>query len=296
MEGDSTSPICFITFINDIEEYLRRNGMDGVSINSSINLLLLLYCDDLIILASSRIDMQRKLDLLASYCNENQMTVNEAKSKIVVFRRGGKLPRSDVFFYNNRSLEVCCEYVYLGVKFSSHGVFHKASQQAVSKGRMAVSSVRSILVNSKMESQESRMKLYKSIVMATLLYGAEVWGSRYEEAIEACQSQFLKSVFCLPRNTPHYMIRLEMGVVKLSCQVVKQMLEWWIKLLSMSPERYPRICYNQLMILDQNSSNVVKYNWVSQLKQKLVRLGFGEVWESQSLTVAKEKKQEIPTQ
>ncbi|KAL1463819.1 hypothetical protein WDU94_015528, partial [Cyamophila willieti] len=174
LEGDSISPISFIIFINDLETYLRDKGADGVSINSSNNILLLLYCDDLIILGDSKADMQRKLNYLYSYCNENKMTVNEEKSKIVVFRRGGKLPKSDVFYYNDRPLEVCSDYVYLGIKFSSHGVFHKASQQAVSKGRMAVSAVRNILVNSKMESHESRMKLYYSIVTATLLYGSEI--------------------------------------------------------------------------------------------------------------------------
>ncbi|KAL1446170.1 hypothetical protein WDU94_005489 [Cyamophila willieti] len=221
------------------------------------------------------------------------MMVNEEKSKVVVFRRGGRLAQTDTFLYNNRSLEVSSEYVYLGVKLSSHGVFHKASLQAISKGKMAVSSVKNILVNSRMTSQESRIKLYQSIVCATLLYGAEIWGSRYGDVIEVAQSQFFKSVFCLPRSTPHYMIRIEFGVVKLAYFILKQMLGWWFKLLSMSVERYPRICYNQLVVTDQLARNIEKYNWTSLLKKKLVQLGYADIWEAQSPELLKDKMDEI---
>ncbi|XP_026683870.1 uncharacterized protein LOC113469974 [Diaphorina citri] len=158
---------------------------------------------------------------------------------------------------------------------------------------MAIASVKNILVNSRMTSQESRMQLFQSIVCATLLYGAEIWGSRYEDMIEVVQSQFLKSVFCLPRCTPHYMVRLEFGVVKLAYHVLKQMLRWWLKLLSMPEERYPRKCYNQLVVVDQLSRNVEKYNWVTLLKRKLVQLDYAEIWEAQSHELLKDRIGEI---
>ncbi|KAL1446640.1 hypothetical protein WDU94_005445 [Cyamophila willieti] len=293
LEGDSISPVAFIIFINDLEEYFRQKGAEGVSINNTTDILLLLYCDDVVILSSSRSDMQRKLNILSSYSEQNKMYVSETKSKVVVFRRGGRLARTDTFTYNNKPLEVCNEYVYLGVKMSSHGVFHKAALQAISKGKMAISSVKSILINSKMTLQESRMKLFHSIVCATLLYGAEIWGSRYENEVEVVQTQFLKTVFCLPRCTPNYMVRLEFGVIKLAHQFFKQMLRWWLKVLSMSEERYPRLCYNELFLTDQLARNNEKHNWASQLRIKLVNLGYGYVWVAQSPELLKNKMTEV---
>ncbi|KAI5739248.1 hypothetical protein M8J77_016856 [Diaphorina citri] len=224
--GDSISPLNFVIFINDLEDYLRSHGMEGVSVTSSVDILLLLYADDLILMGSSPVDLQKKLTLLFSYCQENKMLVNESKSKVVIFRRGGRISRFDVFHYGDRRLEVCSDYNYLGILFSSHGVFHKASQQALSKGRLAIANVKNILSNSKTDSYEGRMKLFDAIVKTTVLYGAEVWGCRYAEVLEKCQSQFLKTVYCLPRCTPGYMLRLEMGVVKLDFHIFKQMVEW----------------------------------------------------------------------
>lgn len=291
--GDSISPLNFVIFINDLEDYMRRRGVEGVSITSAIDILLLLYADDLILFGSSRVDLQRKLDLLSSYCQENKMKVNESKSQVVIFRRGGRVSGSDVFHYANRRLEVMSDYNYLGIRFSSHGVFHKASQQALSKGRIAIANVKNILTNSKTDSYEGRMMLFNAIVKTTVLYGAEVWGCRYEDELEKCQSQYLKSVYCLPRGTPCYMLRLEMGVVKLAFHIFKQMVEWWLKLLAMPQHRYPRICYNQLLEQDLRPSNVQKYNWVSLLKSKLVQLEFTEVWEAQSCEILKAKKLEM---
>ncbi|KAI5717270.1 hypothetical protein M8J77_003059 [Diaphorina citri] len=291
--GDSISPLNFVIFINDLEDYLRSHGMEGVSVTSSVDILLLLYADDLILMGSSPVDLQKKLTLLFSYCQENKMQVNESKSKVVIFRRGGRISRFDVFHYGDRRLEVCSDYNYLGILFSSHGVFHKASQQALSKGRLAIANVKNILSNSKTDSYEGRMKLFDAIVKTTVLYGAEVWGCRYAEVLEKCQSQFLKTVYCLPRCTPGYMLRLEMGVVKLDFHIFKQMVEWWLKLLVMSQDRYPRICYNQLIEQDLRSSNIEKYNWVSLLKTKLVQLEFSEVWEAQNVEMLRSRKLEM---
>lgn len=291
--GDSISPLNFVIFINDLEDYLRSHGMEGVSVTSTVDILLLLYADDLILMGSSPVDLQKKLTLLFSYCQENKMQVNESKSKVVIFRRGGRISRFDVFHYGDRRLEVCSDYNYLGILFSSHGVFHKASQQALSKGRLAIANVKNILSNSKTDSYEGRMKLFDAIVKTTVLYGAEVWGCRYAEVLEKCQSQFLKTVYCLPRCTPGYMLRLEMGVVKLDFHIFKQMVEWWLKLLVMSQDRYPRICYNQLIEQDLRSSNIEKYNWVSLLKTKLVQLGFSEVWEAQNVEMLRSRKLEM---
>lgn len=103
----------------------------------------------------------------------------------------------------------------------------------------------------------------------------------------------LKSVYCLPRCTPGYMLRLEMGVAKLSFHVFRQMVEWWTRLLAMSQTRYPKIYYDQLREQDLRSSNVQKYSWVTMLKIKLVQLGFSDIWEAQSLELLKSRKLDI---
>lgn len=293
LQGDSASAVLFILFLNDLEEYLIQHGSRGVNINHLHDIVSLLYCDDLILFANDKADLQRKLNLLDKYCELNKMIVNVSKTKIMIFRRGGRIRNSDVFYYKQHKLEVTGRYTYLGINFSSHAVFHQAAEYAKSKGRAAIANVKRIMGKSQMKSWESRIKLYEACVNSTLLYAAEVWAYRYADNVEKCQSFFFKSLYCLPRNTPNYMIRLEMGAVKLFYQIFNRMLCWWIKLLSMTQERYPKLCYTELCAWDLRSANVVKYNWVSQLKGQLVELGFAHVWESQDATLVKNSMDDI---
>ncbi|UYV83573.1 SCD [Cordylochernes scorpioides] len=49
---------------------------------------LLLYADDIAIIGESRTNLQKKIKILKEYLDENLMTLNESKSKIMVFRNG----------------------------------------------------------------------------------------------------------------------------------------------------------------------------------------------------------------
>ena len=52
-----------------------------------LNLFVLMYADDTVIMAENEHDMQRNLNLLNDYCNCNKLKVNISKTKIMVFAR-----------------------------------------------------------------------------------------------------------------------------------------------------------------------------------------------------------------
>ncbi|RZF49163.1 hypothetical protein LSTR_LSTR008449 [Laodelphax striatellus] len=70
----------------------------------------------------------------------------------------------------------------------------------------------------------------------------------------------------------HY-IRLELGLNHIECVVLKRMLMWYLKIRRMGAERLPKICLERLLELNMMPTNKVKYNWVSQLNQKLSSAG-----------------------
>ena len=72
------SPILFSFYINDLPSKLSR-------VNTSTDIDILLYADDLAILASSREELQHKLNVLSVYCKDRSLKVNVNKSKVMVF-------------------------------------------------------------------------------------------------------------------------------------------------------------------------------------------------------------------
>ncbi|UYV77682.1 hypothetical protein LAZ67_15001917 [Cordylochernes scorpioides] len=88
--------------IKILKEYLDENLMTLNESKSKImvfrngefgDIHLLLYADDIAIIGESRINLQKKIKILKEYLDENLMTLNESKSKIMVFRNGGVLVR-----------------------------------------------------------------------------------------------------------------------------------------------------------------------------------------------------------
>ncbi|UYV66236.1 K02A2.6-like [Cordylochernes scorpioides] len=64
---------------------------------------LLLYADDIAIIGESRINLQKKIKILKEYLDENLMTLNESKSKIMVFRNGVHVVQAMIIMVVGRS-------------------------------------------------------------------------------------------------------------------------------------------------------------------------------------------------
>ena len=65
--------------------------------------------------------LQSCLDNLLVYCTCNLLKVNVSKTKIVQFRRGGRLSRNDKLIYNNQEVDFVSKFKYLGGMFQTKG-------------------------------------------------------------------------------------------------------------------------------------------------------------------------------
>ena len=71
---------------------------------SSLIIISLLYADDLMLSSTSKAGLQRCIDKLASYSEDNCITVNLKKTKIVVFCKSGKLSK-EIFYFNGTEIQ-----------------------------------------------------------------------------------------------------------------------------------------------------------------------------------------------
>ena len=98
MQGEALSPFLFSLYINDFEMDLISNLCEPVYLQD-ISLFLLMYADDTVLLSESRDGLQNILNQLKIYSDNWDISVNVEKTKIVVFRNGGRLSRDDMWFY-----------------------------------------------------------------------------------------------------------------------------------------------------------------------------------------------------
>ena len=91
----------------DLSTYLKNEF--GVVMGEYI-LAHLLWADDLILISDSLHGIRMQLKGLAKFCSNNQMLVNELKTKIMCFGR----PENIKLEFNGKLIEQVSEYKYLG--------------------------------------------------------------------------------------------------------------------------------------------------------------------------------------
>ena len=97
-----------------------QNGIDGIDIGM-LKLYLLLYADNIVIFSMS----SEGLDVLCDYCQRWKLTVNTDKTKVMIFRKGGNLPRNLSFSYQGSNIEIVNKFVYFGITFSTGRSFNE---------------------------------------------------------------------------------------------------------------------------------------------------------------------------
>ena len=96
-QGFPLSPTLFGLYINELEEWLKSQGGDSIHLGKFI-IRLLLYADDLMLIAKSALGLQEHLRSLENFCRRVGMQVNISKKKVVVFSNKRKHNQHKFYF------------------------------------------------------------------------------------------------------------------------------------------------------------------------------------------------------
>jgi hypothetical protein len=129
-QGCGLSPYLFTIFINYIIEYIDIEGTHSLVING-LGITGLLFVDDMAIASFTSYELQKKI---VNIYISNIMN----KSKIMVFKKGGKLKATERWKINGQNTEVVDKFNYEGVKVESTGCWNKQKTLAKTKGYEAL--------------------------------------------------------------------------------------------------------------------------------------------------------------
>ncbi|CAG0904673.1 unnamed protein product [Cyprideis torosa] len=121
-QGDPLSPLLFSLFIADLPDCLP---------NTDFPISLLLFADDVALLADSASSLQKAINALAKYSSDNLLTINVAKTKCMVFHRG-RLPHCS-FHVNGSPIELVNNFCFLGFRFSVQLSFSEHVNSLIAK-------------------------------------------------------------------------------------------------------------------------------------------------------------------
>ena len=85
-QGCILSPILFNIFINDIIPFIKQINT-GIHNTEEVLICILLYADDIALLAEKEEDLQSLIDKVNTWCCKNLMTINVTKTKVLHMRK-----------------------------------------------------------------------------------------------------------------------------------------------------------------------------------------------------------------
>ena len=85
---------------------------DPIILPNRKKLTSLLYADDLVLLSKSKEGLQNCINSVINFCTKWQMTINEKKSKVMIFSKK-KLKYAPKFTLNSNELEITQNYTYM---------------------------------------------------------------------------------------------------------------------------------------------------------------------------------------
>lgn len=210
-QGSPTSCLLFIIFVNDLIMLMKQGcGSDGVL--AWLHVLVLM--DDTVVVATTRQNLVKKLNILQKYCKEYGMKVNQSKTKYFVVN--GNRGETDSIQANELTVEWCDSYVYLGSPFTCDGnVSHSVRLHANSKLPHALKFVSFINKNNDVPFIVKR-RVFEAALMSALLYGCESWVGADLRPVSKLYNWCLKQLLGVRRNVCNDLCYLEAGYPSLS--------------------------------------------------------------------------------
>jgi len=293
-QGENLSPFLFSIFLNDLEEFLKSNNVNGISHDAVVDgsriflkLCILLYADDTVIFSDDPNDLQKALNSFNEYCKTWKLHINVSKTKILIISKGNcKTDR--IFNIGNDPLEQINEYKYLGLYFSKSGSFFKTKNYIAEQSNKAMFALLKKIKQLTLPF-DMQIDLFEKTIKPILLYGSEIWGFGNFDMLERIQLKYYKYIFHLKKSTPSNMVYGELGITPLSIYIKNRVISYWSRLVeNINDNTNSKLSARMfLLINDLYNRNVLKCQWIDNLKTLLCTLGYSGIWYSQSFISSK---------
>ena len=166
------------------------------------------------------------------------------KTKIVLFRSGGKHGNRDKCYYNESELEIVTRFTYLGVVFSQNGSISKTQQTLARQAQKAVFGMFRLTNKYVGLNPFVMCGLFNKMILPMLTCGCEVLGYHKGDAIERVHHEFLKGLLKMKSTTMNQFVYEEFGSKPLIYERYIGIVKYWFKLLKQTNDRRTKSVYH----------------------------------------------------
>ena len=268
-QGYVLAPTLFSIFLSAMLEEAFRDMGDGIYIQSRQNADLftsthfrakiknthilvreLLFADDSALVAHSAEEIQRIVDAFANASSKFSLKINIKKTE-VMFQPNSTMTMEEDINVDETTLNPVKELTYLDSIIASNGHIEAELQKRMSKASVSFGRLRERLWNNHNMSIRVKGKIYRAIILSTLLYGAETW-TVYRGNVKKLHAFMMRHLRLIMKirwqdKVTNIKVLKRAGLPSMEDLLIRKNLHWTGHLLRMPTDRIPRqVLYSQL--------------------------------------------------
>ena len=169
-QGGINSPDFFSCYIDPLIKIIRNLNI-GCHIGN-LCLAILLFADDICLMAPTRSALQKMIDTCYNYCFENGLSFNSLKSKVLIFsRQRVDLDKIKPLHLNGSKIDFVSQIKYLGMNIQSNPDLIFTAESDLRSFYRSANSVLNVL---KKPDEAVLMQLLYTNCIPTILYGGAI--------------------------------------------------------------------------------------------------------------------------
>ncbi|BHF68246.1 hypothetical protein SprV_0301127900 [Sparganum proliferum] len=204
------------------------------------------FADDCALNTTSEAEMQRSMDLFSAACENFGLVINTQKT-VVMHQpppNSATHPKAPKISVNGTQLQVVENFPYLGSTLSHNTKIDDEVANRISKANQAFGRLQSTVWNRHGLKLSTKLKMYKAVILPTLLYGEETWTLYTKQArrLNHFHLGCLRRILRL--NWQHRISDTDVlertGILSISTMLRQMQLRWSGHLARMDDERLPK--------------------------------------------------------
>ena len=222
-QGCPLSPLLFSLFVSDLEDTLKSTSSGKIRIGEQ-DITIVMFADDLVLLADSSDGLRQSLSVLQDYCRTWHLTINAEKTKVMICSNVS--PSAHFSFYiNDTEIEITPSINYLGLVLTSNGSMTSAISSLTNQARKAVFALLKKITYLDFPPPFLMCRLFDALVTPVLEYGCQIWDfqARNNKEIEVLHRKFCKFILNVPASATNIGIYL-WGIRKKTNAVEKKFI------------------------------------------------------------------------
>jgi hypothetical protein len=243
-----------------------------------------LFADDCALNAASEADMQHSVDKFSDACTNFGLTISTKKTEVMHQPAPGKPYIEPNIIVNGQRLSAVNRFTYLGSTLSQNVVIDDEVNARIAKASAAFGRLHANVWNRRGISLQTKLKVYRAIVLPTLLYACETWTvyQRHARKLNHFHTTCLRKLLNIKwqDKIPDTEVLSQAGLPSIYTILMQFQLRWAGHVARMPDHRLPkRLFYGELQ-QGKRSHGGQKKRFKDTLKTSLKAFGITpDTWE-----------------